>query len=101
MAIDHSKIPNDTDADRERFRRRLVLVLGTPLAKQLKHFRNQLTKRDSIKLGDDLTHVVAGTKRGYWHPRNEINICHAFLDGHGVDKAYVVDTPVYQQGRRR
>jgi transcriptional regulator of NAD metabolism len=84
MDTNYDHIPNDTEADRDRLNRRLASIRGTDLARELKHFRNLITRKGNLQAGDAPRYTVPGTKRQYWRRLNEVNICHAWLDERNV-----------------
>jgi len=76
------------DLERERLRRRIGTIAGTPLAKELRRYRNGINKLASIKSRAVRGFSVAENRPTRWRAEDEVKLCHRFLDQHGIATMY-------------
>lgn len=71
------------DAERARLNRR-IRVLDKDLARDLKHYRNRISKQGAVdRRGASMTFVPRGDS-GFMEASDVIPLCHEFLDEHGI-----------------
>lgn len=73
------------ESEHQRLNRRISLITGTDLARELRQYRATINKRPEI----DKRHVRAfpyQTSKGVrYRAADDIPLCHRFLDMHGVE----------------
>lgn len=78
----------EKDIERERLRRRISTVAGTPLSKELRRYRNEINKLSEIKKRGVRGFSVAENRPARWRAEDEVKLCHRFLDQHGIAALY-------------
>ena len=80
---------NTTSSERDRLNRR-IRGLSKEVARDLKHFRNRISKQGAAERRGVAMQFVPRGDSGFFEPTDVIPLCHAFLDERGI----VVDPTV-------
>ncbi len=71
--------------ERERLNRRIGVIRGTEVGRQLRSYRNGLMRRPPPTGALVQASSVPGEKKNYWHWEDEIRLCHEFLDARNIE----------------
>lgn len=68
------------DQERERLNRRIALITGTELARQLRRFRESVNKLSEIQKRGVRAFPIQTRKGVRYRAADELQLCHQFLD---------------------
>ena len=77
------------DEQRERLGRRLAVIRGMPVSREIKRYRATINKRDAIDARGAKASIQSTPKGARYKASDEIMLCHAFLDSHNVDPCHI------------
>lgn len=72
------------EEQKDRLGRRIAAIRGTPLSRELRHYRTNINKRAAIDARGAKATIQSSPRGARYKASDEIMLCHGFLDQHNA-----------------